>query len=293
MTPSEVQKAAVAKRWAREEEMFPIPMEEGLHECVQHPGFYLIPWIQSRIVVNRAGEVIKLLTGKPHKTNINKKGYLKVAVRENGRWISKFLHRLLAMLFCPIPERHAELSFDELEVNHKDGNKLNNDVKNLEWVTTAENMVHAWEAGLVGTEIPLLVRNISTKEISTYPSISSCGRAFCIETAALSTHLRSPYAGMILADGYQFKLDDNSPWPCHTAVEMPEIRIGMACDCIGENIQTGKRLVFSSLVTAARFLDLPLTPLRLSRTRKGPDVPFEGWIFYSFSGRSLSKKFKR
>ena len=52
------------------------------------------------------------------------------------------IHRLVAMAFIP--------NLDNLpEVNHKDGNKLNNCVTNLEWVTGLQNIKHAWKTGLI------------------------------------------------------------------------------------------------------------------------------------------------
>lgn len=48
------------------------------------------------------------------------------------------IHRLVAKCFIPNPD-------NKREVNHKDGNKHNNHVNNLEWVTTSENRIHAFK----------------------------------------------------------------------------------------------------------------------------------------------------
>ena len=69
-------------------------------------------------------------------------GYLEVAVLYHGRRIKERLHRLVALAFVP---GHAE----GLTVNHIDGNKLNNNVENLEWVSLSRNVQHQWETGLV------------------------------------------------------------------------------------------------------------------------------------------------
>lgn len=53
------------------------------------------------------------------------------------------IHRLVATAFIPKPSDE-----DVWQVNHKDGDKLNNVVDNLEWITAAENMKHSWELGL-------------------------------------------------------------------------------------------------------------------------------------------------
>lgn len=66
-----------------------------------------------------------------------KQGYK--AVHINGK--TYYIHRLVAENFVPNPE-------NKKEVNHIDGNKLNNNAENLEWVTPSENIKHAYKTGL-------------------------------------------------------------------------------------------------------------------------------------------------
>lgn len=61
--------------------------------------------------------------------------YLKVYLYNNGIQKQMYVHRLVAEAFIPNPENKAE-------VNHKDGNKQNNAVSNLEWCTSSENHLH-------------------------------------------------------------------------------------------------------------------------------------------------------
>ena len=64
-------------------------------------------------------------------------GYARVRIKGKRYKI----HRLVAETFIPNPE-------DKREVNHKDGNKLNNRADNLEWATRSENQKQAYKIGL-------------------------------------------------------------------------------------------------------------------------------------------------
>jgi hypothetical protein len=92
--------------------------------------------------VSSDGKVINTKTGRVLKPDITNVGYERVTL-----WNSKFgakriaVHRLVAMLYC---DNSRNLPM----VNHKDGDKRNNSVDNLEWVTCKENTEHAFRTGL-------------------------------------------------------------------------------------------------------------------------------------------------
>lgn len=86
----------------------------------------------------------RLLNKKGKEKVLQKKddGYLKADLYKNGERSTKRIHRLVAEAFIPNPENKPD-------VNHKDGNKSNNSVYNLEWVNKSENMIHARDNGLL------------------------------------------------------------------------------------------------------------------------------------------------
>lgn len=73
---------------------------------------------------------------KPMRQSMTGSGYPKVVLRKRGKSTNAMVHRLVAAAFLPNPE-HKD------EVNHIDGNKKNNRLANLEWVTRSENALHA------------------------------------------------------------------------------------------------------------------------------------------------------
>ena len=92
-------------------------------------------------VVLEDGTVIGL-RGRPLKPWSKPDGYLLVNLRNSdGTKNHHLVHRLVAMKYIPNPENLPQ-------VNHKDGNKSNNSVENLEWCSPSYNMKHSYESGL-------------------------------------------------------------------------------------------------------------------------------------------------
>lgn len=92
-----------------------------------------------------------LWKGKLFKLSPDKSGYIKTKFSVDGKRTVKLVHRLVAEAFIPNPENKPE-------VNHIDGDKQNNYVNNLEWVTSKENTRHGLENGLIKYNLEALAK---------------------------------------------------------------------------------------------------------------------------------------
>lgn len=84
----------------------------------------------------------KRSAGKLIAPRIGRDGYLTIRLSKNGKCHTKYLHRLIALAFIPNPH-------NKRFVNHINGDKLDNSIENLEWVTHSENIKHAYRTNLI------------------------------------------------------------------------------------------------------------------------------------------------
>lgn len=100
-------------------------------------------------------------------TPTNDKGY-KIVIMNNKGY---FVHRLVAKLF--IKNNNPEFA---IKVNHKDGDRSNNNINNLEWTTISENNIHAINTGLVSSVKKVIIFNKEGKIENIYNSCSEAAR---------------------------------------------------------------------------------------------------------------------
>lgn len=79
--------------------------------------------------------------GKIKIPHILNKGYLRIGLDKNANEVLYLVHRLVAMAFIPNP-------FKKPQINHKNSNKQDNKVQNLEWCTNGENLKHSYSMGI-------------------------------------------------------------------------------------------------------------------------------------------------
>lgn len=114
--------------------------------------------------VSNLGRVSSTLRNSILKPQINEHGYERIGLRKPGCRKFEYIHRLVASSFLENLENKPQ-------VNHVDGNPLNNSLSNLEWVTQDENAQHASKFKLLNTkiteEVVNEIRSLNKDEFST------------------------------------------------------------------------------------------------------------------------------
>lgn len=135
-----------------------------------------------RYFVSSLGRIISFLPDTKFmflSQRVDREGYHTTRLTVDGKTSTKFVHRLVAEAFI---DKVNNKKF----VNHKDGIKTNNHIKNLEWVTHSENIQHAYLTGLCNKNRSLIMDKCSGK---TYNSIMHAARDLKISYSTCRSYL--------------------------------------------------------------------------------------------------------
>lgn len=92
--------------------------------------------------ISNMGNIFSIAKNRKLTLKLREPGYYQIILYNQGKFKAFSIHRLVALHFIKNPLKKPQ-------VNHIDGNKLNNRVDNLEWNTASENTSHAYEKGLI------------------------------------------------------------------------------------------------------------------------------------------------
>lgn len=161
-----------------------------------------IEWKQIQIegfedyLVSNKGELYRKITPSSLRG-----GYLSIFLNTVKK--SYKIHQLVAKTFIPNNDEN------KIIVNHKDGNKLNNNVNNLEWVTASENVQHAIDTGLITvTKRKVHQCDLEGNIINTYNTIRGAGKETGIDSAGIAKVCKGT---RVTAGGFKWEFAVENP----------------------------------------------------------------------------------
>lgn len=142
------------------------------------------------------GTVINNVSGKQLKQFDNGRGYMRVCLFKNKRIFKFYVHRLVAIHFIHNPQ---QLPY----VNHKDENKSNNSVDNLEWCTASYNVNYGTRTIRQAQSLERSIKAFKNGVlVGTYDSEKKCARELNIDRSGVSKAVRGLRK---TAGGYTFE----------------------------------------------------------------------------------------
>jgi hypothetical protein len=197
-------------------------------------------------------------------------GYLSVSLNKK----TFFIHRIVAQTFIQNPE-------NKLFVNHKDGNKLNNNINNLEWVTHQENIQHAINNKLSPITKEVIQFDLNMNIINIFFSINEASKILNIKRQNIALVCKNIN---LTAGGFRFLFKhDYIPEKKYVAIKNNNKKSVIQLNINGEIIK-----IYESITNAS--IELKLQNSHISSCCKGKRQTTGGFKFMYLSDYNTNKK---
>jgi len=142
---------------------------------------------------------VRSVKGRCYKSSPNSGGYMQVGFHINGKFVNKYVHRLVAQTFIK--------NTDNLpEVNHKSCDRSDNRVSNLEWCSHSYNIQYREKYG-EALGVPVFAVNLSNPEVSWFPSQIEASRSLGLFQPNINAVIKEKYKQ---TGGFWFVNDDDN-----------------------------------------------------------------------------------
>lgn len=170
---------------------------------VEIPGF-------PRYQASPSGCVRLIGGGKILKPHVAQSGYCSVALyTEPNVSMQRMVHRLVALAFIPVPD---DGNSGSLQVNHKDGNRGNNNVENLEWVTAAENNRRKVNVSKTRRGRPVVQLSLQGKFVANWESGAGAAQSLGLKASNIQACCSGKYGSngkrVLSAGGWKWRYQD-------------------------------------------------------------------------------------
>lgn len=247
-------------------------------------GFYKIP-SQPELCIKPEGIVFSKKDQKNLENKFNE--YVDV----NFRRTTYKLHNFLAEAFLEVPKELLDLERSKLIANHKDGDKHNFDLDNLEWTTYSGNIIHAYKSGLRTDNNRVLALNIHTEEVIDFYSQAECARFFEVDPVNVMWWLKAKKAFGTKRGFFVFKYETDE-WPEILNSNFKPNRSDIFAKSVEPN---GLSYLFPSIVATEDYLGIKRGNLRTHIYRHGTK-PYRGFEFhylYMYLDKIESEKYQK
>lgn len=235
-------------------------MEFDIDDFRQIPGF-------PDYVINCEGKIYNLARDCYQGTHVMQRSpgqtghaYVKATLKRlDGSLAFTAVHRLLCMAFKPVD------GYEHLQVNHIDGNTLNNKLDNLEWCTAQENIHHSGRSKLTRNCAPITIREIDTNTVRHFPTYTAAAEFYAMNRDAIAFRVKNRLGDRrIYPDRRQYRQEftlSDKLWYTPDDIDAVIKRQSGPDKIVIRNVETGKETTIPSMMEASYYLNISIQTL--------------------------------